>query len=407
MSKTILFITTANLASNPRLLKELRLAKKLGYQYTFVGFDLGNWSELLEPEIRNEFADSNLHYLSATRKSFFPWLLSSASEWFFKLTYPLTGSFLVANALGSSKRSFQLLFFLLFSRSKADLIIGHNLGALYPCYLYAAWLRIPFGFDIEDYHPGESINTDCVNEKKRREYVLKKLLPKCVYFSFASPLIGSAIKQLLTSTSLPENIFIGNSFPEEEFIIPSLEKSSKLAFVWFSQNINAGRGLELVIPTMYKYKEQVKLVLIGNLNTNFFEKFLKPYKDVLELVAPLSQKELHNSFRHYDIGMAIDLNQADYNREIALTNKIIAYLQAGLFIFATDTPAQVQFIADFPEHGLCVPQNEADIEDAIGTLLEKKKIIREQAISRYEMGKNVSWEIEEQKLSAVWKKIGL
>jgi len=43
--KKILFLTSTNLASNPRLLKELRLAVTHGYDCTVMQFQLGNWSD--------------------------------------------------------------------------------------------------------------------------------------------------------------------------------------------------------------------------------------------------------------------------------------------------------------------------------------------------------------------------
>ncbi len=53
----------------------------------------------------------------------------------------------------------------------------------------------------------------------------------------------------------------------------------------------------------------------------------------------------------FDIGLAIEDPTADENRNICLTNKIWSYFQAGLYIVATNTLAQQQFMQLFEQHG--------------------------------------------------------
>ena len=144
-----------------------------------------------------------------------------------------------------------------------DLIIAHNLATLYPAYVYSKKHKIPFAFDIEDYHPGEVIHSDSINEKIRREFLMSQLLPETKYFTYASPLIGEHSLRLIPNNK-SEHFLINNCFSELDFTEPKNEKTNNfITFVWFSQNITYNRGLELIIPALKKFKNRVKLHLIG------------------------------------------------------------------------------------------------------------------------------------------------
>ena len=108
-----------------------------------------------------------------------------------------------------------------------------------------------------------------------------------------------------------------------------------LRLVWFSQNISAGRGLEYILPPLKKFVGTIELHLFGNLDGAFYEAHLKPMKNVF-IHEPLPQKKLHNNLSNYDVGLALEI-ATDRNRDICLTNKLLAYFQAGLFVFASDT----------------------------------------------------------------------
>jgi hypothetical protein len=112
--------------------------------------------------------------------------------------YLLFKTNLFLNALANSRRSLQIVY--AFKKTdKPDLIVAHNLGALYPAYVLSKKWQIPFNFDVEDYHPGEFIRHDAKNEKARREFLMKRLLPKASAITCASPLIGEQVALLLSS----------------------------------------------------------------------------------------------------------------------------------------------------------------------------------------------------------------
>ncbi|MCX6239084.1 MAG: hypothetical protein NTY07_16240 [Bacteroidia bacterium] len=292
-----------------------------------------------------------------------------------------------------ASQELNILFFFKTKKNDYEIIFSHS-GSLYPAKLYSKNFKIPVIIDIEDYHPGEQIENDPDNEKLRREYLMEQLLPKAKLVTYASPLIGKAILNLSCSTKIKNHLLINNCFPSIEFIEPRDNSTSKkVRFVWFSQTISYNRGLELILPVLDRFSGKISISLIGNLNSNFFEKCLKQYS-FLEISPPLLQHQLHNKLSEFDIGLAIELNSSDFNRQICLTNKLFSYLQAGLYILATDTPAQIDFINSHQSHGLICKQNSNDVESMIVSIIENISKIRDNKCERFLDAKKFDWEEE-------------
>lgn len=403
MPKKILFISAANLTVNPRLLKELKFAVKLGYIVHFTGFYLGNWSDKIDRTLIKNI-DANFHYISITRKPFVKWFINSVIEKTAQKIYPFFKENLKINAYAHSKRSILLNKYLKHNKNKYDLIIAHTLPTLYPAYNFAKKTNTKFIFDIEDYHPGEVISNDEKNEKARRIFLIKKLLPKASFISYASPLIGKHSLKLLDNYPENQHKLINNCFSQSEFQFAE-NNSGKIKFVWFSQNISQGRGLELVVPVLAKFKNKIELHLIGNLYHNFYTNFLSEYSDFIKIIQPLPQTKLNLKISKFDIGLAVELETADFNRQVCLTNKIWAYFQAGLYILASDTPAQMQFLDKHKNAGLISEQNTESFEKAIRKIILDIDKIRDKKKERFNYAQKFSWENESEKLNEIWNNL--
>jgi hypothetical protein len=401
----ILFITTSNLTTNPRLLKEVKLALDSGLAPTVVLFDFDNWSAEIEKELRASLPGVKFLSITATRKAFRSWALATGLQVLYRKLNKVLPLSLKIVAHASDKRSFLLERHLKKLSHDFDLIVSHNLGALYPAYTFAKKIKTPYAFDIEDFHPGETVAVDAKKEVERREKLMKRLLPQAFYVSYASPLIGEASLEFVPEAHHIKHFLVNNSFPMDEFQRPVPHVGEKLSFVWFSQNIAAGRGLELVVPILYKYKDRVQLTLIGNLLSSFYEKFLNNFDELITYRPPLPQHALHYALASFDVGLAVELILADFNRDICLTNKIFAYAQAGLYIMATDTKAQKHFINQHPSMGVAFHQSEAGFEVALKELLAQKEEVLAAKQQRFEVGKNLAWEREASTLLAAWKSV--
>ncbi len=375
----------------------------MGYEITFIGFRLGMWADEIDAKLSTSMKNITFIYLDATRSDFFPWLYVSIVEriarWFWKL---FRKSLKVSTA-AHTKRSLTLLNAVKHLKEKKfDLVIAHNLPALYPAYILSSRLKCPFAFDVEDFHPGEVIPVDPVNEKKRREFLMAELLPQAAYVSGGSPLIAREVQKTIP---LIKNLFpIINSFPSSEFFIPPDIVSEKMKLIWFSQNISAGRGLEFLIEAWPGLVDICELTLIGRQEPQFTQKISALGKGIT-ILDPMNQEKLHSSLGAYDIGLALELSAADLNKQLALSNKMIAYAQAGLYVLATDTPAQAHFVAQYPFIGEVVVQDAGEISIALNGIFGRLKEIRKSRISRFEKAKQFSWEVEATRLQHAWSKI--
>lgn len=406
VKRRILFISSVNLAINPRILKEILLAHQQGYHVDFLGFTMDNWTNPIELSIQESLPSGiNLTYLSATRKPFIPWLVFSVLERMLRKIHGLIPNSLFLGGLAISKRSIALFVYLLTQKKYAqtDLVVAHTMACIYPASVFARMQKSKLGVDFEDFYPGEHVQTDEETERNRRILVIKKTLNKAAYVSAAAPLIAEEVRRLLPLKSNQINA-IGNAFSAMEFTRPVKKTAAKqkLSFVWFSQNIDLGRGLEMILPVFKTFPADIELTLIGNLNSNFRTAIqLEDYSNV-KIIPPVTQLELHKLLSGFDIGLALELSDRDQNRDIALTNKIMAYFQAGLFILATDTRGQTAFINDHPEHGILINQVAANIQAVFGRLIRQQEDIRNRSQERFTVAQKFSWEEEQKKLVTIW-----
>jgi glycosyltransferase involved in cell wall biosynthesis len=280
---------------------------------------------------------------------------------------------------------------------KADLVIGHNPGALYATYRAAALFGCKAGFDVEDYHPGEGNDNSL---KKITGQYMRDLLPEMNYVSFAAPLIRQKVRDDLSREGR-NWITVLNYFPRADFLIPE-PVDGPLKLVWFSQNINVERGLEFVLPLVREFTGEIELHLYGNMDQVFYESWLKGMENVI-VHEPLPQVALHRELNKYDVGLALELAN-DINRSLCITNKLIAYMQAGLFVLASDTKAQNLFIGDFPGSGVSSNLHDPSaLSIVFKTLLDEKEHIRQNKLLRFQNFINTNWETASEVLLNQWK----
>lgn len=399
-----LLITTSSLSTNPRLVKELNLVANRE-KVKVIAFNIGSWTVDEDKRIIKNLNGVNVQLISATRRPFIQWLFATIVQQAALIISKLFKKSLFINSLAHNKRTALILFYLLINqrKNKSDLILCHALGALYPGYILAKRSGGKLAFDMEDYHPGELIQKGSKVEKRRREEILKRILPECDYVSFAADGFFELTKKHIT-VNIKNPIIVFNSFPSDEFIEPKQSDNKKIKFIWFSQTIGRGRGLELFFEAIKNVDFDYEVTLIGYFNDKEFEKEIKQNKN-LKIVAPIPQTELHKKLSEFDIGLSLELNSTDLNRNYALTNKLFAYLQAGLFVLATDTPAQKEFMEHNSGFGILCGQFPLDMLNALNLIKENIADIRKDKIRRFNEAKKFSWENESKKLIAIWEKI--
>lgn len=383
------------MATNPRLVKEVTLALSLNYEVIVVAFVFNNWSKQLNDSIKATYTNRiRWIEISGDRTPFFPWFLSTLLNVLCKqlVTFKLYNSFILSQAL--QKRTVLLSQALKVCKNeKADFIVAHNPGAFYPTYQLAKMLKIPFGIDVEDYHPGEYQDTTTINLYKT---LLKKTIPKAAYITYAAEPIG---QQVLIDThykGISKEVL--NAFPKQEFEIKvnDVGSSSVIRIVWFSQHISKGRGLDELLKNWSQLAQSsIELHLIGALDTSLNE-WIATYKNII-IHPPMTQPELHQFLLTCHVGLALEDKHSNYNRNLCITNKIIAYYQAGLAIIATETLGQQSFFKRFQPKG-----NIIEPDDLIQTIQDlnpatfANKPLQEQQLD---------WEDESKKLQTIWKNL--
>jgi glycosyltransferase involved in cell wall biosynthesis len=303
-------------------------------------------------------------------------------------------------ATAVSKRSLPILSALKKIRNPSfDWVIAHNPGAFYPAYYFAKKNKIKLGIDVEDYHPGESHDP---GEIKRMKKLMQYVLPKSSYCSFASPLIKEMVETDITP-AIPHKFVLLNGFPQDEFELQVEKKSGPLQCVWFSQFIDSHRGLENVIPVIDNFYPDIELHLAGNLVESFADKLLQNKKGIV-YHGSLTQKELHMLLCRCDIGLAVEPGR-DVNNQLAISNKLMAYAQAGLFIVASRTPAQDEFLSSSSLDYLQTDLSETDLKKQLQRLILNKEQLRETRKERFEKGKSYSWEKSSPALIKLWQQV--
>jgi len=386
----ILFVTSSCLATNPRLVKNYLFQRSCGHTCKIIGFQFGNWSDGMNYELIKRY-DIDCILIPPTKEIYWKTIVAFGVQKICSMVYKLMPS-LAFVAYASDKKAYLLNKWLQNESFKADAIEGHNLPALYPAFKFSKKWNIPFGFDVEDYHPGEFISNAA--EKNRRVSLFKRILPHASFITAASPLIAQKVDELIM-ISKPKSITINNAFNSCDFSPPAIRKdTSKLRFVWFSQTVSYGRGLEDFIEAAKVYKDQIELFLIGDLNAGFRQEFVIPNNDFIFHQPPVEQDALHTILSDYDVGLAIEQSSSDINRDICLTNKLFAYLQAGLFVLATNTKAQVNFFESKESFGILVEQTSNGFAKGVENLLTRKNRIIKDNEERYINAKAFGFENE-------------
>ena len=367
-----------------------------------VGFKFHDWTDEYEEVLKAQFDNVNFYYLDATRKKISSWFVASLLEIFSKLTYFLFSSNMFLRAIAVSKRSWLLLEFIKRWKEHPSLIIAHNPAAFYPAFWLLKNAKVPFAIDIEDFHPGEGNNK---KQQNNLAELMKRILPHASYLSFASDLIKTYTIKLLNGKNLKNSIVVNNCFSINEFLNTKVFLTNeKLQLVWFSQYIDYSRGLEKLLPILDNFKDKLQLTLIGQIRTFFYNNEIKG-RGYISIKSSLPQTELHAVLNMYDVGLAIEDNTYDLNRNICLTNKIWAYFQGGLFILASDTEAQHLFIEQHTEHGICISLEKNSIVASMEKLLKDKELIRNKRDDRFEKAKLYCWENECIGLKSKWEKL--
>lgn len=397
MSKKICLISSGQPSANPRLVKELITFFDADYQLTVIYCSLSPWADTYDEHLFARYPQINwIRAGSHPQKNWLNYRYARIRRKVYDYVFKYFG-----DIFNASERSLILFSQELNSAAckiKADLYIGHNLGAL-PSLVRAAQINNAKSiFDFEDYHRGESENGSLIQFKVRS--IEDKYIPFVDSLTAASPGITEAYKSFFQNKSI---VAIKNVYPISYSVKSFIDLPHyPLKLFWFSQHIGRNRGIESVIYSMSKLKQgSVTLTLLGNctketlLYFNNIISILNVSDKYIQFLKPVSESIITTIASQYHIGLAIEPGR-DQNNELALSNKIMMYLHAGNALVASDTKSQKIFLETYPDIGLLFKKD--DPESLVKTLqfyMDFPEILNQHRRNAIKLGKEeMNWEVE-------------
>lgn len=358
MKQKICLITSAHLSYNPRLLKEADALWAAGYDVRVVAVNLGDakWQMDLALMASRSWKLSAYDVRKSSTIGKVRWIRAGLRQ---KVCREVLNS--GPGVLDKAYSRYAPELAALALRERADLFIAHNLPAL-PAAAQAAhrWDAL-LGFDAEDFHRGEFLDTPGNQETIRlTRLVEEKYIPRCTYLTAASDGIGEAYARCLP-VSCPPTIL--NVFPLSERVgqTPKSElacerQGTRLSLYWYSQVIGADRGLDDVFEAVALLGEKVMLNLRGAISDSHSKHLRERLTKMgiaerVRLLPPLPPQQLIERAACHDVGLALEASELE-NRRLCVTNKLFAYLLGGLAVAATDTPGQRDIMAKIPDAGI-------------------------------------------------------
>ena len=351
----ILILTASHLCRNPRVVKEATTLGAAGYDVTVMSVSVQDRFEQMDLALMRglPFRRKVIDYRSASRAAQINSFLQRSATWTARrLCHALRLE--TAQSLGPARalRSF--------ARSHpADLTIVHTEIPIWIAqYLIREGRRV--AVDVEDWYSQDLLFAD---RRTRPLRLLREaerfVLNHAVYAAATSDSMASA---LADAYGCPRPMVLRNTFPlQPRSRVDDPRDRSVPAFVWFSQTVGPGRGLELFLAAWARTTTPSEVYLLGDVRPDYRQHLLgrlPPSRQAaLKFIAPVPPDDLPAKLAEFDVGLALEPHWP-LNRDVTIANKIFQYLNAGLAVVATDTAGQTEVMQAVPDCGLLVQAHE-------------------------------------------------
>lgn len=401
MINKICLITPSHISANPRLIKEAQSLIKKGFDVTVVFTQNLDLLTKHDHQILSENPKLKFKVLNVSKSNSKTKLYRLFCTFFSKFL-DLTAKFIpILNSSPSMVNRYYKWQLKQAKRIQADLYIAHNLGALPIAVQAAEANKAKSGFDAEDFHRNELVT----GTNLQKELITQKLediyIPKVDYITAASPLIAREYENLYKRKVTS----ILNVFPKVKY--PHSERTSEdLILFWFSQTIGPNRGLETIFGALNRLEKPFTFHLLGNCDDQYRNEILLKLKTSKQksviFHTSIAPNEIFERCKFFHIGFASEPGFS-LNNNIALSNKIFTYIQCGLAVLASDTPAQAKLMVEYPEMGFVYEKgNEKQLADLISIYANDEKLRSRHQKNAFRYGQTLlNWEVEEQKFLAI------
>ncbi len=348
----ILFITSGQPSLNPRIVKEADALANAGYSVTMLYAYWNEWGAEFDTQLIATKKWKAICIAGDPKKK---WLIYFISRVIYKLAN-LINRLLIGKVITKLAISRPTYFLIRAAKKqKADLYIGHNMGALPATVKAAKFNNKLCGFDAEDFHRYETSDNNNNIDVILKAHLENKYIPQLSYFTTSSPQIANSYQQIFADL---KPVVLLNVFPKNLLKLSGQNINKPLKLFWFSQTIGVNRGIEDIIGSLQLLdKKQFELHLLGSQlpDSKLIIDKLNKSGIVIKLYDPIFPDDIVNFATQFDIGLALE-NKVPFNRDVCLTNKIFTYMQAGLAIIASNTEAQQDFMNKVPQIGYTYPK---------------------------------------------------
>ena len=302
---------------------------------------------------------------------------------------------------------FNIRLFILLVFSKVDIYHANDLDTLLANYLAAIIRRKPIVYDSHEYFTGvpEIQNKKLV--KKVWQTIEQFIFPKLKHIITVNQSIAQLYKE-----EYNKDLRILRNVPNKVETLKLKSKSElniaedKDIIITQGAGININRGIEELVEAM-QYLNNVCLIIIGDGDV-----IPKLKKRVLELKLENSiifkgrmpYHEMMQYTQHAKLGITID-KDTNRNYKYSLPNKLFDFIHAGIPILASKI-IEVEKIIKKYQIGLFINNHEpTHIANQIKYALDNKELMSEWKSNTTIATKELNWEIEENTLKDLYKKI--
>jgi glycosyltransferase involved in cell wall biosynthesis len=180
---------------------------------------------------------------------------------------------------------------------------------------------------------------------------------------------------LVEAYGCPRPVVLRNTFPlQPQSRVDRPAGHAPPAFIWFSQTVGPGRGLELFLSAWAQTRQPSRIHLLGDVRPAYRDHLLarlpEPRRADVSFIPLVTPDELPAKLAEFDIGLALEPHWPR-NRDVTISNKIFQYMNAGLAVISTDTAGQSEVMLAAPDCGLLIQAHEttrlaAQLDELLG-----------------------------------------